>query len=112
MTSLRFPVSAWHAWRMSHNQLELRESSFLLLPYDLYVNFYFFVCPLQTLLKEGVEKKKRALDVDVFTRFSFLNIFIIAQKKRKVNPVREKSLQATEVAPKAQRSLTGSSRCT
>ena len=43
---------------MSHNQLETQESPFLLLPYDLYVNFYFFVCPLQTLLKEGVEKEK------------------------------------------------------
>ena len=31
------------------------------------------------------------------------------RKRRKVNPVREKSLKATEVAPKAERSLTGSS---
>jgi cyclophilin family peptidyl-prolyl cis-trans isomerase len=33
-----------------------------------------------------LRKKKRVVDVDAFTRFSFLNIFIIAQKKRKVNP--------------------------
>jgi hypothetical protein len=41
----------------------------------------------QALLKEELRKKKRAVDVDVFTRFSFLNKFIIAQKKRKVKGI-------------------------
>lgn len=41
-------------------------------------------CPPQVLLKRGLRKKKRAVDVDVFTRFSLQNNSIIAQKKRKV----------------------------
>jgi hypothetical protein len=49
-----------------------------------------YVCflpgPPQAVLKRGLRKKKRAVDVDVFTRFSLLNNSIIAQKKRKVNP--------------------------
>jgi len=46
--------------------------------------FIFCLPPTGFVKRRVLRKKKRAGDKDVFTRFSFLNIFIIAQKKRKV----------------------------
>jgi len=50
----------------------------------LYVSVYGLSSSRLLLNWRGLRKKKRVVDVDVFTRFSFLNIFIIAPPKRKV----------------------------
>ena len=49
--------------------------------------FIFIRCPIRLLgfAQRVLRKKKRALDNDVRTRFSFLNIYSIAQKKHLVN---------------------------
>lgn len=81
-----FPRSLWsslpRAGKLCSLSAETPGSPWLRLTYVCML--FVFTCPPQVLLKRGLRKKKRAVDVDVLTRFSLLNISIIAHKKRKV----------------------------